>query len=375
MPYRWVYVGLVFGVTLLSQLGGAESAYVARAGAGILTVVSVASSAITGTVTVETTPAALAKTPDGTKVYTLTPGAVKVVNTATDTVSATINVGANSQAVIFTPNGSKAYVANAGSGTVSVINVGSSSVSTTVTVGSSPQDLVVLPNGSKVYVANSGEDSVSVITTSSDTVTATVSGLTGFPSILTVTPDGSKVYVGSSDGTPDAFIGVIATSGDTLSSTIPLGSGSINQVGVNSDGQYLYVTSPDGSSLFIITTSDDTVSTTLAIENSPGAFIFDSPSPAPSATSTLSAKTFKKRFFSQTDLVNRISWTSPDDVTVSQYRLYRNADQTDLVGTTPPHIVHLDDHTRRRGQANAYYLTYLDENDTEFSLGSIVVTP
>ena len=63
---------------------------------------------------------------------------VTVIDTATDTVTATVNVAATPAAVAVTPDGTKVYAANYVSNTVSVIDTTTNTVITTVKVGINP---------------------------------------------------------------------------------------------------------------------------------------------------------------------------------------------------------------------------------------------
>ena len=135
---------------------------------------------VTATITVGTSPRAVAVSPDGTKAYVanLTSNTVSVINTTTNAVDATITVGNAPLGVAITPDGTKAYVTNFNADTVSVINTGTNAVDATITVGDAPDGVAVSPDGTKAYTANFNADTVSVINTTTNAVDATFQELT-----------------------------------------------------------------------------------------------------------------------------------------------------------------------------------------------------
>src|SRR3990172_2332653 len=77
---------------------------------------------------------------------------VSVINTATNTVVATITVGTSPAEVAITPNGNFAYVTNTGSDTVSVIRTSDNTVIATIPVATFPAGIAITPNGNFAYV-------------------------------------------------------------------------------------------------------------------------------------------------------------------------------------------------------------------------------
>ncbi|MGZ6780066.1 MAG: YncE family protein, partial [Mycobacterium sp.] len=132
--------------------------------------------------TVGSSPSATTVNQDGTRAY--------VANTKSNTVSvidtnpasttynkviSTITVGSSPSALAV--SGTRLYVANAGSNSVSVIDTTTNKVIDTnpsafgtnpISVGSSPSALAV--SGTRLYVANAGSNSVSVIDTTTNKV-------------------------------------------------------------------------------------------------------------------------------------------------------------------------------------------------------------
>ena len=76
-----------------------------------------------------------------------------------------MNTGKSPAGVAVSPDGKKVYVTNYGDKTVSVIDTATKAVTATVSVGRGPKEIAVTPDGTKVYVANSESGSISVIDT------------------------------------------------------------------------------------------------------------------------------------------------------------------------------------------------------------------
>lgn len=111
---------------------------------------------------------------------------------AAQMVTSTLTVGSSPGAVAVNPVTNKIYVANHGDGTVTVID-GVTNTTATVIVGSSPSALAVNPVTDQIYVANQTDGSVTVIDGATSTATATITVGTS-PQALAVnlTPTRSK---------------------------------------------------------------------------------------------------------------------------------------------------------------------------------------
>jgi YVTN family beta-propeller protein len=122
------------------------------------------------TVSVGSSPRAVAF--DGTNIWvtSLGSGTVSKIDPATKTVTATVGVGTNPQGVAF--DGTSIWVTNVGSGNVSKIDPATNTVTATVGVGTSPR--AVAFDGTSIWVTNSGSGNVSRINPATNTVTATV---------------------------------------------------------------------------------------------------------------------------------------------------------------------------------------------------------
>lgn len=238
--------------------------------------------------------AAIAITPDSQNVYVSSPfdSAVFVIATSNNSVIGKINTNSifdDPVALATSPDGK--YVYGAGDDNVSVISTSNNSFVDTIHTGSPSVALVVSPDSHYVYVVNSGpvdsifctpemmsdnscyEGTISVISTSNNTVTDTINlgpvGA-GFESHgITITPNGQYVYVaGAMDGgnVGDGLVVVISTSNNTIVHTIPVGSDPYN-IAISPDGHYLYIPDIIDSSVWVISTSNDSIVDKINIKN------------------------------------------------------------------------------------------------------------
>jgi YVTN family beta-propeller protein len=260
---------LAVGLGLMaSPAGAAPFAYVTNGGGGTVSVIDTPTNKVVGTpITVGTTPAGVAVTPDGKHVYVTNSGVgtVSVIDTATNTVAATIPVGNGPEWLAVTPDGTHAYVANGSSNTVSVIATASNTVVATVPVGNTPEGIAVSPDGKHVYVANLFSNNVSVIDTASKTVVATV-GVGTNPKGIAITPDGKHAYVANRN---DSTVSVIDTATNTVeAATITVGLAPYG-VAVTPDGTQAYVANIGSADVSVIGTASNTVVATVPVGSGP----------------------------------------------------------------------------------------------------------
>ena len=90
-------------------------------------------------------------------------GVISVVNVASGAVTASIPVGVQDHNVVLNPDQTRAWVTNNNDNTVSVIDTATDRVIATVPVGEGPRHSYFAPDGSEVYVTNEFDDTVSVI--------------------------------------------------------------------------------------------------------------------------------------------------------------------------------------------------------------------
>jgi YVTN family beta-propeller protein len=219
-----------------------------------VSVIDLASDAVTATVQAGSNPWGVAITPNGGRAYIVATDTVKVLDTSTNTITDSIPVGAVPQYVAISPNGQRVYVTNWGSDDVSVIDTATNAVTDTVSVGQGPGAIAISQDGHHAFVLNRDSNDVSVIDTVSNTISATVPvGQT--PRGIAVTPSSGTVYVtGSRD------VSVIDTHSNNVIANLNLNA-FVSGVSLTPDGRYAYVTcsAKDGDGVAVIDTTDNTV--------------------------------------------------------------------------------------------------------------------
>lgn len=248
--------------------------YVANGNGGTISVIDTATNTAIGKpIVVGTAPVALAINPGGTRLYVAHNAnggsKITVINTATNKVVATFGVGSDPLSLAVSPNGKRLYVANANSGTVSVINTANNKViGSPIAVGGRPHGIAVSPDGTRVYVANNTSNSVSVIDAATNTTLGASIPVGNQPMSVAVAPDGSRVYVVNNvSGT----VSVINTATNTtIGSPIAVG---IKPTGlaVSPNGKLLFVANSANTSVSVISTATNTiVGTPVTVGVAPG---------------------------------------------------------------------------------------------------------
>ena len=225
---RYAFLRLLFALVLCLGCTAAATAapyvYTSLPFSDAVSVINPVNDTLIGTVhlvkgtSVCSTPAGLAPTPNGAKVYVacLNSPFVFVIDTATNTVADPVSLpsGSRSQEIAIAPNGLKAYVVIQDSNAVGVIDTSTNTLTTTISGGfDSPHGIAIMPNGAKAYVTNHGINAsgtaVSVINLGTNAVTTV--GVGGRAPIgVVVKADNTKAYVGHKGG-----ISVIDTTNDT----------------------------------------------------------------------------------------------------------------------------------------------------------------
>lgn len=135
----------------------------------------------------------------------------------------------------------------------------------TIPIGPEPNSMVVSPDSNYVYITNSTGNTgiVQVIATATNTITATITLGTGsdydFPDTLAITPDGSTLYVAEFDGTT---IWVINTATQQITTTLNT-VGFPQGMAVTPDGTELYVC--NAGTVTIIDTATNELSKTITL--------------------------------------------------------------------------------------------------------------
>jgi YVTN family beta-propeller protein len=242
----------------------------------------------------------VAITPDGARLYAVSPhtNSVVCIDIAQFQPLPAIPVGNSPHAIRIHPSGSYAYVTNLLDNTVSVIDIRPASgdynhVVHSIPVGQSPLDIILTPDGDRLIVSNAGSHDLSIVDADehSETFHMVLSTVnTGTTTkAMAVTPDGGYLYLATKNGyividivnfgvtravdtgtatkavavTPDgAFLILLTSGGSVLIYDIMPGSEMMDQVvGAVTSGtttKAIAVT-PDGGMLYLILERGDAI--------------------------------------------------------------------------------------------------------------------
>lgn len=274
--------GAGYSVTQLIFSKDGSTAYLLDAGANAIQVMSVATNQITQTISLPSTPVAMALTPNGRFLYVSVNAAVAVVNLTLGQVVHVVKVGSYPQGLAVTPDGSRVYVANYVApqppdspniptflyGTVSVIDTSSNLVVRTLIGPYYATSIAITPNGRTVYVGGGG--SVYFFPTALNVITGGV-GMGGTVSSLTMSADGTTLYIGDSQANR---VGVLSTSSNTITNKISV-SGGVLGMGVSPDGSLLYAAMKNNQ-VAAINTASGSVVTQIPVGDQPTSVTFTS---------------------------------------------------------------------------------------------------
>lgn len=143
-------------------------------------------------------PHGLALSPDAKTLFVTGRSEITVVDLATRAITSTIPVGQGPHMLHASPDRTRLYTGNMRDGTLTVIDTVARRVVATVPVGKTPEDFAVSPDGREVVVGNQDEDSLTAIDAATNTVTATIRlPERGAPIRVRYAPDGRTVFVAS----------------------------------------------------------------------------------------------------------------------------------------------------------------------------------
>jgi YVTN family beta-propeller protein len=185
-----------------------------------ISIVSLLSNSIVGTINVNLAPAAVALSPNGMFLYSVNyvdgnngTGTVNVIMTSNNTIIATIPGFSGPFAIAINPAGTLACVTNFGSNnftpfgtTVSILDLMANTISSTVTVGIQPSGIAIDAAGKFAYVSNyntlyngsalvPGAGSVQIINLATRQVLATMFTVGQSPNSIALSPSGNFGYV------------------------------------------------------------------------------------------------------------------------------------------------------------------------------------
>lgn len=222
-----------------------ELAYVTNEDSNELTVITVASDSVVGTIPVGKRPRGVRVAADGRTVFVALSGSPKcpptmpdeeceklvadktadgiaVVDVATRTVTRVLPGGSDPETFDLSADGTRLFVSNEDAGTASVVDVARGTILSTVPVGREPEGVRLHPSGETVWVTGETDHDVTVLSTATGQKTGRV--VVGRrPRDLAFSPDGSRAYVTSE---VDGKIFVVDAKALTVLSTIALPEGS-----------------------------------------------------------------------------------------------------------------------------------------------------
>jgi YVTN family beta-propeller protein len=226
--------GLLIALSLTGTALGAPTAnavrpvfvYVTNAGNKVI-VISGATSKVTKTIKVGSTPNAIAITPDDKTVYVvLNRNAVVPINAVTNRYEgAPIQLSGRGQrlAIAITPDSKMAYVVtrNQPTGFVTPIVTATNRALSPITVGANPVSIAITPDGKMAYVANSVSGTITPIVIATNQALSPIS-VGANPGPIAIAPNSQFGYVTIAGGKVVPFSTVTNEAGPQL----PVGSGS-----------------------------------------------------------------------------------------------------------------------------------------------------
>ncbi len=293
--------------------GGFSSAgnfYIANTAGTNVSMISSAVNAVTTSVTVGSTPVAVAGNSANSKIYVVNQGSdnVTVVSTSDNFVIGNIStldtLNHNGQRAnpiwgVMAPDGVHAFIVNQGDGVntgwISVIDTLLDQVIANISVGVSPNYAVFEPHNQRVYVSNTGSPVISVIKANgidlANQILPTKIADVPIPSpavSVAALPDGTRAYAalgGCPAGTnhiniitnlpscPGAQVAVIDSQALALKNIINVGAGAVSIAAANNSARVYVVganvkdssTGANAANVSIISTASDSVLSTIPI--------------------------------------------------------------------------------------------------------------
>jgi YVTN family beta-propeller protein len=221
------------------------------------------------TITVGTTPVALAETPNQQKLYTANRGngggggSVTSINPFDRSVNPPIAnaTWVSPLSIAARSDGNRVYVLDQGSGTVSPIDTASDSVPQCgnnpcgASVGVGANFMLYDPTRNRLYVSNPLTNKVTYLDASSDALSSVVIDVVN-PISMAALPDGSRVYITSASVSVTggvtyvtSRVTVIDASGGSVRTTIPLGTAA--QVCASNPSELSIVAAADSSRVYV----------------------------------------------------------------------------------------------------------------------------
>lgn len=249
---------------------GASYVAVAQEASNDLAILSTASYTKIATVSCGSHPQGLCFAPDGDTIYVANAGdgTVSVISVTASSTSTPpwsfaagtpINVGGSPAKVALAP-AKYLYAtvgASSGPGSLAMVTLADGTINS-VLVGNDPYGLAVTPSGAQIFVANRGDGTVSQIGISPRGAPQLIRTLADLPGAagLAVTPDGNTLLVACSDGTVQ-LLDAIAP--DTSPRTAVQVGGLPMEIALDPSGAYALVSDHQGGRLALISIAKQTV--------------------------------------------------------------------------------------------------------------------
>lgn len=410
-----------------------QKLYVSNNTSGYVTVIDVPTNTIDANIFVTTNLGPLSITPDGKTVYVsnfnLSPNNVTTIDTATNTISGNITTGLTPGLVSITPDGTKGYVGNSFANTISVLDIATNTVINTIILpaGSRPYGSSILPNGQTLYIANIDNDTVTVVDIATDAITIIINMPPGSsPFWLASTPDNKTVYV---IGISTSAVYAIDVATNTFITALPSMPGEVDDIVISSDPSpvasfftndtiigatntfdasaslspigtialyswdfgdgttaitasplinHTYTSAGIFNAVLTVTnsagTSTDQVYSSRFMSNNGGplAIFSQSVNIAPSPPTNLQGKQRSCNHITQKIFNNIIKWDPPaNEAPPAQYRIYRDAQLSDPIGTTTD--TQFTDFNRKRCKTYTYYIVSVSAGGSISAPASITI--
>ena len=211
---------------------------------------------------------------DGSRIWVANNGTdnVSVIDVATGAVTATVSVGTDPVGVAF--DGTKIYVTNSGDNTVTVIDA-ATQVAEPTTIGVDIEPMGIVFDGTNLFVAAFGNGGgtntgkVSVI----DPTTSAVTSLAVLGSPQDVVFDGARIWVSNNRGGGNASLATVDAA-SLLVDNDPINIGEpIRWVGF--DGRFVYASNTIGNRVYYFSPGLPQQATMLQLGANPGDVYFD----------------------------------------------------------------------------------------------------
>jgi YVTN family beta-propeller protein len=257
--------------------------YVANSKSNTVSAISTGGLVVTNSITVGTSPVALAETPDTQKVYVANQGtngsggSVTVINTLDKSVVSNPPLAGfgwlSPVWAVARSDSQRIYVLDQGSGLVAAIDTSLDSVVSSVSVGVGANYMIYDSHLNRIYVVNPTANTVTSLDASTDALPATPVSIAN-PRSVAALPDGSRFYVSSgtvSGGTAASEVTVVSAVTFKVKTTIPFRSvpalptfctvktwAELSVVAA-ADSSRVYVSNCDAGDTSVIQTSNDSL--------------------------------------------------------------------------------------------------------------------